>query len=156
MQTLEVLVVGARIARKTAGLALDRSGGLAHIRSRRQPLYNVTRDLVLHSKRPTDLAAIGLRPSRPLTACVVNLDENPDSVARSPHAALDHGVDVKALSEFADIHRAAFELECGSARHNLYIGSPRQSMAQLIGQAIAETLVPFRDSAVLKRQHKDG
>jgi hypothetical protein len=97
-----------------------------------------------------------LRPSRPLAACVVHLDENPDSIARSTHAALDHGADIKSLSEFADIHRAAFELECGRARHNLYIGSPRQSMAQLVGQAIAETLVAFRDSAVLERQHKDA
>ena len=120
-----------------------------------QRLGDRARDLVLDQEHVVDGAIEPLGPDVVAVGHVDQLRADPQAVAGLAHAAFEHGLNVEALADFADVDRRALELERRGPRHHRQALDARQRTDQLLRHAVAEVLLIRVVGEVGEREHGD-
>ena len=86
---------------------------------------------------------------------VNELRRDADSPFGSSYATFENILHAQSSSDYADVHGAIFEGECGGTRGNPQIGDLRQAVQELLGKPIGEVLVFRIIAEVFERENRD-
>jgi hypothetical protein len=113
------------------------------------------RDLVLHRERITTVVLEHVGPDLEAVGGVHERGRDAQTLARSAHGALEHGVDAQLPRDVADVGLRSFEGEHGAASGDVQAWHLAEARDQLVGHAVREVFVVGTATTVDERKDSD-